>query len=199
MADSKLLKLPAELRNTIYELTFASRCHREVDFGTCNLHLPQEALLRVCHQTYREGLHFFNEANRLYWTSNTFTLVTSFVVNKQLNRQRMARLRCTDLQLISNFEVRLGSMFTGYTRTITMIDASGIWKETTVSTSENLWVMRPLSPRYFILSWDERIDSVHPWFLYCRAGDAKAKEIYESVPRTPPSIARQLDTIISMS
>ncbi|KAK5121358.1 hypothetical protein LTR85_005524 [Meristemomyces frigidus] len=69
----RLLELPAEVRNEIYELTFTSdSADREIDF----LHAtpPSKALLLCSHQTYDESNGFYKQAYRAYWSSTKFAI-----------------------------------------------------------------------------------------------------------------------------
>lgn len=67
MSSSRLLDLPAELRNNIYELTF-ERKFREQPVGLLWAEPPSSALLMCCRQTYHEAKDFFIEASQHYWT-----------------------------------------------------------------------------------------------------------------------------------
>lgn len=71
---SRLLLLPAELHNTIYELVFtpAHDANTLIDIRTAEP--PSKALLLSCRQlnTEAHGLHL--QAYRTYWTTTSFTL-----------------------------------------------------------------------------------------------------------------------------
>ncbi|KAK4628634.1 uncharacterized protein CLAFUR5_04634 [Fulvia fulva] len=72
----RLLQLPAELRNTIYELAFTPDHHEDEDVDLFEAKPPTNALLTACSQTYNEAAQIYKEAYRKYWTTTPFRITS---------------------------------------------------------------------------------------------------------------------------
>ncbi|KAK5737838.1 hypothetical protein LTR17_006486 [Elasticomyces elasticus] len=70
---SRLLALPPEIRNAIWELSF-SGTDREVDLLTC--HAPSLDLLLACHQIYEEAKGFWPSKRGEYFSTTNFTITS---------------------------------------------------------------------------------------------------------------------------
>lgn len=73
LATCHLLRLPAELRNYIYELTFASDTEPE----TTSLLAPAPpnwTLLQTCHEIHEETAPLHTKIDREHWTATHFTV-----------------------------------------------------------------------------------------------------------------------------
>lgn len=68
-----LLKLPAELRNNIYELVFtvASTATTDLLYATP----PPKSLLSTCREIHDEAAAMYKDTYRRFWTSSSFVLV----------------------------------------------------------------------------------------------------------------------------
>ncbi|KAK5731713.1 hypothetical protein LTR17_011184 [Elasticomyces elasticus] len=67
----KLLTMPPEMRNRIYELVFATK-PEEADL--LNPMPPTKQLLLACAQIYHEARGLYNTARRSYWRETHFTV-----------------------------------------------------------------------------------------------------------------------------
>ncbi|KAK5678590.1 hypothetical protein LTS10_009034 [Elasticomyces elasticus] len=74
---SRLLALPAEIRNDIWELSF-SGTDREVDLLTC--HAPSLELLLASHQVCEEAKGFWPDKRREYFSTTNFTITSPSTV-----------------------------------------------------------------------------------------------------------------------
>ena len=68
----RLLNLPPELRNDIYELAFTFSCESHVDVPQPML--PSKALLLTCRQIYREAADLYKASFRHFWTTSKFVV-----------------------------------------------------------------------------------------------------------------------------
>lgn len=71
ISSSRLLALPGELRNTIWQCTFNTA---EDDINLLTAKGPSPALLRTCHQLYAEARDYYKTANDRYWKTKSFVL-----------------------------------------------------------------------------------------------------------------------------
>ncbi|KAK3111658.1 hypothetical protein LTR53_012879 [Teratosphaeriaceae sp. CCFEE 6253] len=99
----RLLALPAELRNAIYEYTYHVDLVSPVDLWTAAA--PSKDLLLACRQTHQEARNIWDDACRQYWTKTHFTIrasapateghhvVDAEVVAVAFTEQDLARIR----------------------------------------------------------------------------------------------------------
>lgn len=71
-----LFTLPAELRNTIYALTFTSFSSSsfEIPLSSAHTFAPPKNPLQTCQRFYREANGIYKAATRSYWSETTFTI-----------------------------------------------------------------------------------------------------------------------------
>ncbi|KAK5121357.1 hypothetical protein LTR85_005523 [Meristemomyces frigidus] len=74
----RLLKLPPELRNRIYELVSTPEHDNGVGFALATATGPSKALLLSCRQVYSEACIIHKLAFRRYWQTSTFVLDQRF-------------------------------------------------------------------------------------------------------------------------
>ncbi|EME78081.1 uncharacterized protein MYCFIDRAFT_200413 [Pseudocercospora fijiensis CIRAD86] len=65
-------KIPAELRNEIYELTFASDHNVEEKVELFEARPPEKSILSTCRQIYEETRGYYIDAFRSYWQDTEF-------------------------------------------------------------------------------------------------------------------------------
>ncbi|KAK5731716.1 hypothetical protein LTR17_011187 [Elasticomyces elasticus] len=68
---SKLLALPAEMRNEIMELAFT---HNQTPVDLLTATPPSKSILLTCRTIYEEGRGLHKEAYRRFWTESTFRI-----------------------------------------------------------------------------------------------------------------------------
>ncbi|KAK5121171.1 hypothetical protein LTR85_005655 [Meristemomyces frigidus] len=71
-APCRLLNLPAELRNRIYDLVLEDTAPVEVDIFTAKKHMPSFGLISTCRQIRQENLLLHKEALSRFWRSHDF-------------------------------------------------------------------------------------------------------------------------------
>ena len=69
-----LKKLPAELRNQIYELVFSPNHRKDDSVELRDATPPEGSLTRSCRQIYREASAMYRRAYRDYWTTTPFKM-----------------------------------------------------------------------------------------------------------------------------
>ena len=195
MAVSRLFRLSAELRNTIYEMTFACETREEIDI--CNTCPSSAALLGVNRQSYFEGLPIFEKSNVLYWKSNTFIVNVSSNISRRKAQQRISLILPKNLELVEHFELRRKSSLFG-NRTISTIDTCGLWREDIVSRSLASPSISLRRTRYIV--WTKISNAnLRCEVIYCQGDDTRAREVFDEVTGFTPLFARQLHAILWMS
>lgn len=71
---SRFLELPAELRNTVYELLFEDDNDKYLDVFLVKRYLPRPAIRKVSHQIRRESIEIFNEVTKTFWENHVFCI-----------------------------------------------------------------------------------------------------------------------------
>lgn len=152
-------KLPAELRNEIYELLFNTSCSEtslDNDAETVDLfHAtpPSKALTLTCRQFQAEARDMYRMAYRSYWKS------TSFTVNVDtMTHESIAKLRKEDLQHIT----KLKTTRTTPHRTshiAEMITPDGIWHDTHIS---HTWD----HDEYYVMTAESSVGCSHNCLLF---------------------------------
>lgn len=71
-------KLPAELRNAIYELSFADDNEANAKINLLQAKPPSNALLLTCRQANQEGKEIYRDAFRKYWTGTNFVVEQAY-------------------------------------------------------------------------------------------------------------------------
>lgn len=71
-ASCRLLSLPAELRNRIYELAFAHDSEKDVDL--LKAQTPSKDLVLTCRAIYAEASGVYKQAYRDFWTTSRFQM-----------------------------------------------------------------------------------------------------------------------------
>jgi hypothetical protein len=73
MSTSRLLALPAELRNTIYEFTFAPS-DKGSDQDFFHPSPPTKSLILTCRQIHNAAVSLYCKAYRAYWNDSNFVI-----------------------------------------------------------------------------------------------------------------------------
>ncbi|KAK3621318.1 hypothetical protein LTR22_025253 [Elasticomyces elasticus] len=99
-----LLTIANELRNTIYELVFASDATEPVHLLTAIP--PSKALVLASRQTYVEAKQMYNKAYQEYWSLTTF-----YIDYNDYSSKRVTVDHCTaaDLANIRNLHIKMTS------------------------------------------------------------------------------------------
>jgi len=84
------MKLPAELRLTIYELACAAPSEEYIDLLSAIP--PPRAITLVCYQMYNEAAAVFHEARRQYWAKNNFFILVDARTGPRYLAQHLDRL-----------------------------------------------------------------------------------------------------------
>ena len=130
MFSSRLLALPAELRNTIYELYVATEHTNPVDL--CNTNPPSKTFLLTYRQIYDEVKGIHESAYQSYWTETHFTLSRDITTQDNDSADNiLATLPAEDLEHIQNLTITLDyrrSKFTGVKITMNPLPHSNTWK-----------------------------------------------------------------------
>ncbi|KAK4619601.1 hypothetical protein CLAFUW4_11275 [Fulvia fulva] len=126
---SRLLALPGELRNTIYELVFTSdNADGKVDVRDASP--PPKALLLTCKQVYNETRRIHRDAHRKYWKETTFVLDLRSRFVPAVDPDKISRLKNCDLEHIANLEAFVdtsdSSAATVHER-IKLSNTAGLW------------------------------------------------------------------------
>ncbi|KAK5678692.1 hypothetical protein LTS10_009136 [Elasticomyces elasticus] len=139
----KLLTMPPEMRNRIYELVFATQ-PEEADL--LNPMPPTKQLLLACAQIYHEARGLYNTARRSYWRETRFTVCKPSearvdcvvdLTEEQLSAVRHLQLTVT----LSDYRYRFSSIADPLTLRVDHLDfpvsytrcANGQWACTTAS------------------------------------------------------------------
>lgn len=125
-------RLPAELRNGIYELAFETR---RKDGNPTNLRRPKppsKALLLSCRQVHQEARGLYLEAYKRYWEEGPFEFAFTYSLRKKMLRKRHLDRLGGNLEHIKDMRVRI-HLSPVCTVRWTLADARGIWK------FERLW------------------------------------------------------------
>ncbi|KAK4616171.1 hypothetical protein CLAFUW4_09742 [Fulvia fulva] len=151
MASSRLLALPAELRNEIFELAFTTDNHED-SIDLCRAIHPSKSLLLTCHQVHAEALQIYQDAYRKYWSENTFTIKLNNKHDFARAKERVTILKEDDLQDIQALTITTSTLRgrEQITWTATLVDSRGLWLCTATSPSTVLrrdhQVYRRLTP-----------------------------------------------------
>lgn len=78
MQPFRLLDLPPELRNRIYEHTLEDQAPHELDVFTYRTHVPEPAITAVSRQLRKETIGLLQEATRHFWDSHIFLVYLKF-------------------------------------------------------------------------------------------------------------------------
>lgn len=127
-ASSRLLQLPAELRNAIYELAFTTKHDLDEKVDLLAAKPPDgKALLATCRQVYNEACELYKTKYREFWTTSSFVVT----VNGVPVRNQVASPKTADIENISTLEVVLGSFGHSDIRQrfniYTLVDKRGGW------------------------------------------------------------------------
>ncbi|KAK5121255.1 hypothetical protein LTR85_005421 [Meristemomyces frigidus] len=112
----RLLSLPAELRNWIYELTFTTPDTDEVDL--LNTSPPSKCLLTTCRQIGAEATALYKSAFRHYWKTS------HFVVNG--NRTELAS-HASAVKFLEEHDVENISTLSFRAPRVTLTSHNGTW------------------------------------------------------------------------
>lgn len=85
--DCRLLCLPGELRNKIYQHLLQDTSPKRLDLLKATASSPHTALTLTCHQTYAETATSVAEAQQRFWRSH------DFVMHSQLSRAPISKER----------------------------------------------------------------------------------------------------------
>lgn len=121
-------KLPAELRNEIYILAFASS-----DDGRgvrlINAAPPSKALVMTCRQAHAESAKLYKAMYREYWRTNKFSVTICKSSDPRAGlTDRVPSDRARDINHIEHLTVRLA--WTTGSGPLTLEDARGLWSLT---------------------------------------------------------------------
>ncbi|KAF7188534.1 hypothetical protein HII31_10196 [Pseudocercospora fuligena] len=138
-------KLPAELRNEIYELVFTTGTPESTQGnGPATVDLfhatpPSKALTLTCRQFHAEAHDMYKTAYQSYWKTTSFT-----VNGNSMTRNAISRLRVQGLQHITKLKAT-GTTPSGTTVILELLSVDSVWRYTEIS---NAW----MSEHYHVLA-----------------------------------------------
>ncbi|KAK4616172.1 hypothetical protein CLAFUW4_09740 [Fulvia fulva] len=199
MSSSRLLDLPPELRNQIYDLVFAYQ--KQIYWqriGLCRPTPPSHQLALTCRQIYAEAYKVWERANQTYWSSLTFQL-TAWNEHQLDNAMNfILKLKESDLRHVKQFELILRCVgppqLTGWHYVFSMADTRGLWKYTLAP--DRL----PSNPHpvrvelYF--SWHEHDSPIGYQLTMCRRGCTKSEAMAECGFIPPKGVAYQIRHVV---
>ncbi|GIZ42827.1 hypothetical protein CKM354_000608100 [Cercospora kikuchii] len=197
-----LNKIPAELRNEIYELTFTSD-DDEVEIDLSNFdpprspllstkggvelskaHPPNDALLCTCRQIQSEATQLYEKASRQYWSETHFVITnyrpndrnappTIQSIKQDLWGEQYLRIRLEDTDCIRHIRIF---------HRIALGSRHLMWISTYLAES-GIWLwecfrgtqVKPLQSRYLVLrAYDWRVFPLgHEWTIWDHKSDAE--------------------------
>lgn len=99
---SDLLALPAELRNTIYELAFTTDYDDGETIDLLTAKFPNEGLL-ICHQIYNEACQIYKAKRRTFWATSSLVLdLQRTLISKSI----FALLNTSDVEHIISLQAK---------------------------------------------------------------------------------------------
>ena len=190
MTTSKILTLPTELRNQIYELVFHAPTADPISL--CKAAPPSGALLLVCQQFYNEASKMHKAACHAYWQKGRFFIDIFHFGEEQktyLKSLRLIQIQYLELILHAHWPPPPGSdVAHTYTMAKTLVDRRGVWKrwfKLDGEASHSPWYRGLISHQNRV--GEERIYST-PRFR----GIAGVIAVCERSSMQPPSISAQV-------
>ncbi|GIZ42826.1 hypothetical protein CKM354_000608000 [Cercospora kikuchii] len=131
-----LNKLPAEMRNEIYELAFTSNEDRD-EVELCEAQPPSPALLFTCQQIRTEAAQLYEEGSYKYWTATHFSIETEDMHDEDsldrlevnLEVENSLRLQHKNVDLIMHIKVIGYCDIYGEANVYTYEQEAGIWRK----------------------------------------------------------------------
>ena len=123
----RLLELPAELRNHIYELAFTTDYEDNEKIDLIAANPPNKELLLACRQIYNEAAQIYNASYRDFFKTRNFYLKYEDPVSSS---SPVEQLNDSALENVVNLEIRLPGG-----RTLRMLEKPGEWQQSHPGTS----------------------------------------------------------------
>lgn len=132
-------KIPAELRNAIYELVFVpghdEKERESHDVSVQDAKPPPKALLCSCRKVYNEGKNMYSAAYRRYWSTTPFILRLNEQPAQRQCGAKLQNLPIAVLEYITRFKiewevnfVEVNSPEAFATLSLTLVDIRDGWK-----------------------------------------------------------------------
>lgn len=141
---SHLLTLPPELRNYIYELTFASDVDATVDLLKPTP--PSNALVRTCRKICAETRLMYRSFYRKFWQESTFEIVFEVEQSRSGDyrnlRTKVLQLKTIDLANITKIKVGRGGDW--------CILEDGVWVAYKDLGDESMSIVRMMAPKKYV-------------------------------------------------
>lgn len=101
-----LEKMPAELRNEIYELAFSRDEDPSQEVQLFDASPPRKGLLLSCHQIYNESKDYYIQAYQKYWRTSKFTVLAKHANAEQIEQ---AHFKKEDVNNINTLHLNIES------------------------------------------------------------------------------------------
>lgn len=101
----RLLKLPPELRDRIYDLVFTTDTTSKIDLLTASP--PSKSFILTCHQVNVEASAIYKAAYQTFWTTTRFIVDSSAVSDKRDTRNKLRHHRTKDINRITSIQFEL--------------------------------------------------------------------------------------------
>lgn len=105
----RLLSLPPELRNEIYELAFTTSVGEKVNLFAHKP--PTKSLLLTCREVYNEAGGLYKEAYRTFWRSSNFIVEGETTTSLEVGPTAYQELREEDVEHITSLTVYAPEQF----------------------------------------------------------------------------------------
>ena len=106
----RLLDLPAEIRNRIYEFSLSDEGPRRVDLSAVRSRLPTLALALVSRQVHNETIKLYQEVVKGFWSTHSLDISLDFLTrphSEWLRRERKTIFDITNLRLQPVYDLYL--------------------------------------------------------------------------------------------